>query len=86
MRILWLLLLIVVLAACGGDGGEDAASELRVYNWTDYIAPGTVARFEQETGIRVIYDVFDSNEVLEAKLLSGAAGSSRYTAARSALS
>ncbi len=67
-------MLIVLLAACGGDSGDDSASELRVYNWTDYIAPGTVARFEQETGIRVIYDVFDSNEVLEAKLLSGAAG------------
>ena len=74
MKILRLLLMILLLAACGGDGGEDTLSELRVYNWTDYIAPGTVARFEQETGIRVIYDVFDSNEVLEAKLLSGAAG------------
>lgn len=53
---------------------EAAGPELRVYNWSDYIAPKTVARFEQETGIRVIYDVFDSNEVLEAKLLSGASG------------
>ena len=74
LRILWASLLMMLLAACGSDTDEDAASELRIYNWTDYIAPGTVARFEQETGIRVIYDVFDSNEVLEAKLLSGAAG------------
>lgn len=67
--------LAVLLAGCGGqaDGGGPSR-ELRVYNWSDYIAPGTVARFERETGIRVTYDVFDSNEVLEAKLLSGASG------------
>ena len=38
---------------------------LHVYNWSDYIAPDTVANFEKETGIKVVYDVFDSNEVLE---------------------
>ncbi|MCD8547041.1 MAG: extracellular solute-binding protein [Aeromonadaceae bacterium] len=47
---------------------------LHVYNWSDYIAEDTVAEFEKETGIRVIYDVFDSNEVLEAKLLAGNTG------------
>ena len=47
---------------------------LNVYNWSDYIAPDTVANFEKETGIKVQYDVFDSNEVLEAKLLSGNTG------------
>ena len=62
---------LLLLAACTE---ESAGPELRVYNWSDYIAPTTVARFEEETGIRVIYDVFDSNEVLEAKLLSGASG------------
>ncbi len=36
---------------------------LHIYNWSDYIAPDTVANFEKETGINVIYDVFDSNEV-----------------------
>ncbi|MCX9038954.1 hypothetical protein NLN82_23295, partial [Citrobacter portucalensis] len=36
---------------------------LHIYNWSDYIAPDTVANFEKETGIKVIYDVFDSNEV-----------------------
>jgi putrescine transport system substrate-binding protein len=47
---------------------------LHVYNWSDYIAEDTVANFEKETGIKVAYDVFDSNEVLEAKLLSGNTG------------
>ncbi|SUH16650.1 putrescine ABC transporter periplasmic-binding protein [Salmonella enterica subsp. enterica] len=48
---------------------------LHIYNWSDYIAPDTVANFEKETGINVIYDVFDSNEVLEGKLMAGSTGS-----------
>ena len=44
---------------------------LHIYNWSDYIAPDTVANFEKETGIKVVYDVFDSNEVLEGKLMAG---------------
>ena len=47
---------------------------LHVYNWSDYIAPDTLEKFQKETGIKVVYDVFDSNEVLEAKLLSGRSG------------
>src|SRR5215472_16846692 len=47
---------------------------LHVYNWSDYIAPDTIAGFERETGIRVTYDVYDSNEVLEAKLFAGGSG------------
>src|SRR4051812_22029424 len=47
---------------------------LHVYNWSDYIAPDTIAGFEKETGIRVTYDVYDGNEVLEAKLLAGHSG------------
>ncbi|WP_076407560.1 polyamine ABC transporter substrate-binding protein [Shewanella sp. UCD-KL12] len=51
-----------------------AEEVVRVYNWSDYIAEDTLANFEKETGIRVVYDVFDSNEVVEAKLLSGRSG------------
>lgn len=47
---------------------------LNVYNWSDYIAPDTLAKFEKETGIKVSYDVFDSNDVLEAKLMTGNSG------------
>ena len=50
------------------------AEELFIYNWSDYIAEDTIANFEEETGIDVTYDVFDSNEVLEAKLLAGGSG------------
>jgi putrescine transport system substrate-binding protein len=47
---------------------------LHVYNWSDYIAPDTIANFEKETGIAITYDVYDGNEVLEAKLLAGHSG------------
>ena len=50
------------------------AEEVRVYNWSDYIADSVIKDFEQETGINVIYDVYDSNEVLEGKLLAGRTG------------
>jgi putrescine transport system substrate-binding protein len=56
------------------SGAALAQGVVNVYNWSDYIAEDTLANFEKETGIRVVYDVFDSNEVLEARLLSGRSG------------
>lgn len=53
---------------------EKTEQVLHVYNWSDYIAEDTLANFTKETGIKVVYDVFDSNEVLEAKLLAGGSG------------
>ena len=50
------------------------AEEVRVYNWSDYIDEALLEKFETETGIKLIYDVFDSNEVLETKMLAGASG------------
>lgn len=50
------------------------AEEVRVYNWSDYIDEELLAKFEEETGINLIYDVFDSNEVLETKMLAGGSG------------
>lgn len=50
------------------------AEEVRVYNWSDYIDEALLEKFEAETGIDLIYDVFDSNEVLETKLLAGGSG------------
>ena len=47
---------------------------LNVYNWSDYIAEDTVARFEKETGIKVRYDNFDNNEIVHAKLVAGRSG------------
>jgi putrescine transport system substrate-binding protein len=47
---------------------------LNIYNWSDYIAPDTIANFEKETGIKVRYDNFDNNEILHAKLVAGKTG------------
>jgi len=47
---------------------------VNVYNWSDYIDESVLADFTKETGIKVVYDVFDSNELLETKLLAGGSG------------
>jgi putrescine transport system substrate-binding protein len=64
---------LVALGACGGhaEHGSPGGPTLNVYSWADYIAPDTVANFEKETGIKVRYDTYESNEVLETKLLTG---------------
>jgi putrescine transport system substrate-binding protein len=53
---------------------KDEEKVLNIYNWSDYIAPDTIKNFEKETGIKVRYDVFDSNEVLHAKLIAKKTG------------
>ncbi|WP_447528243.1 polyamine ABC transporter substrate-binding protein [Vreelandella sp. TE19] len=50
------------------------AEEVRVYNWSDYIAPETLEKFTERTGIDITYDVYDSNETLDAALLAGRSG------------
>ncbi|WP_300512888.1 polyamine ABC transporter substrate-binding protein [Aliiroseovarius sp.] len=54
--------------------GAATAEEVRVYNWSDYIDEALLEKFEAETGFDLIYDVFDSNEVLETKMLAGGSG------------
>jgi putrescine transport system substrate-binding protein len=70
------LLSAVVLAACDSSQTPESGEPqvLHIYNWSDYIAEDTLENFTRETGIRVVYDVFDSNETLEGKLLAGATG------------
>jgi len=79
------LVLSFFLCACSGHEGEataiaatrdtsnpyDQEKVVNVYSWADYIAPDTISNFEKETGIKVQYDVYDNNEILETKLLSG---------------
>jgi len=71
------------LPGCGGPATHHtlatapAATEepvLHIYNWSDYIGFDTIAQFEKATGIQVVYDLYDSNEVLESKLLIGDSG------------
>jgi putrescine transport system substrate-binding protein len=74
---------VLLLAACGPSNpeGKPAAGKgggeekvVNVYNWSDYIAEDTVAEFTKATGIKVVYDVYDTNEMLESKLVAGASG------------
>jgi putrescine transport system substrate-binding protein len=66
-----------VLVAAGLMAGAAQAQEekvLNIYNWSDYIAEDTVKNFEKETGIKVRYDLFDNNEILNSKLVAGKSG------------
>ncbi|MDJ0748364.1 MAG: extracellular solute-binding protein [Woeseiaceae bacterium] len=73
--------LFAALAAClvvsCGDAPQESdadANVVNVYNWADYIAPDVLERFESETGIKVNYDLYDSSEVVDVKLLTGNSG------------
>lgn len=66
----------MVMAASLTTVSANAEEEkvLNVYNWSDYIAEDTIANFEERTGIKVVYDVFDSNQALQTKMLTGGTG------------
>ena len=57
-----------------GSAAGAAAEEIRIYNWSDYIDEDILKEFTAETGIQVVYDTFDTNELLETKLLTGSTG------------
>lgn len=72
-----LLATMLVLSACGSEEAQDpnkpyAGTTLNIYNWGDYIAEDTLERFTEETGIKVNYEMFDSNEIMYTKYKSGA--------------
>jgi len=69
-------MLALGLAASAGRAQAPQSEDkvLNIYNWSDYIAEDTIRNFEKETGIKVRYDNFDSNEILHAKLVAGGSG------------
>ena len=68
-------LLAGLLAAAVSISAVQAAEPVgKVYNWSDYVGETTLADFQKATGIKALYDVFDSNETLEGKLLAGRSG------------
>lgn len=74
-RFLSLCFSLIVLHGCGGGGNErNDENIVNVYNWSDYIAEDTIEKFEAEYGIKVNYDVYDSSEIVDAKLLAGNSG------------
>ncbi len=68
IRTLFLLALLLPL------GAHAQQKVLNVYNWSDYIDPAALKRFQQETGATIHYDVYDSLETLEGKMLAGNTG------------
>ncbi|MFG1377137.1 polyamine ABC transporter substrate-binding protein [Xanthobacter autotrophicus] len=64
--------LLATLSLTGAASAQDKV--INIFNWSDYIDPTVLEDFTKETGIKVRYDVFDSNEVLETKLLAGKTG------------
>jgi putrescine transport system substrate-binding protein len=66
--------LMLALAAHAGSALAAEEKVLNIYNWSDYIADDTIKNFEKETGIKVNYDNYDSNEILHAKLIAGKTG------------
>jgi len=74
LRKKWLSGVVAGLVMAASVTASAEEKTLHVYNWSDYIAPNTVPDFQKESGIKVIYDVFDSNEVLEGKLMAGSTG------------
>jgi len=62
----------VLAAAMSPAAAQDKV--VNVYNWAEYTAPDTIPGFEKETGIKVRYDVYDNNDTLQAKLLTGKSG------------
>ncbi len=67
-----ILALAILLSILGGARAEDRV--VNVYNWSDYIDSKVLDDFTRETGIKVVYDTYDSNELLETKLLAGHTG------------
>ncbi|GJE55802.1 Putrescine-binding periplasmic protein SpuD [Methylobacterium thuringiense] len=66
---------VLALVAPGLGGPARAADRvIAIYNWSDYIDPKVLDAFTKETGITVVYDTYDSNEVLETRLLAGKSG------------
>src|SRR2546429_5312952 len=67
-----LLAMLALIVPAGGQTKTEYT--LNFYNWSDYIDPTVLEDFTKETGIKVKYDTFDSNDLLETKLLAGNAG------------
>jgi putrescine transport system substrate-binding protein len=67
-------LLILLLAGSCTLAASNTDNRLFIFNWTDFIGQNTIKEFEKETGIKVVYDVYDSEETMDARLLAGESG------------
>jgi putrescine transport system substrate-binding protein len=74
MRLTVVLPAIVAVALALPAGAQAQSKRVNFYNWSDYIDPTVLKDFTRDTGIEVTYDTFDSNDLLETKLLAGKSG------------
>lgn len=66
--------MFLLLAAAHGAASASEEKRLFIYNWADFIGRNTVADFEKRTGIKVVYDLYDAEETMEARLMAGSSG------------
>jgi hypothetical protein len=62
------------MLGCGSSGPAGREAGLNLYTWSDYLAPDTIASFEKQSGVKVHVSYFDTNETLEARMLTGSSG------------
>lgn len=74
IRTLKTVLLLLALTAAVGRSAAAEDKRLFIYNWSDFIGPETIAKFEKLTGIKVTYDIYDAEETMEARLMAGSSG------------
>ena len=77
----WLVLALIAISSISTaseqdliDAAQGTPQKLNIYNWADYIHPDAITRFEQEFGIDITYDIYDSSEIVDTKLMTGRSG------------
>ena len=77
----WLVLALIVISSISTaseqdliDAAQGTPQKLNIYNWADYIHPDAITGFEQEFGIDITYDIYDSSEIVDTKLMTGRSG------------
>ena len=77
----WLVLSLIAISSISTaseqdliDAAKGTPQKLNIYNWADYIHPDAITRFEEEFGIDITYDIYDSSEIVDTKLMTGRSG------------
>ncbi len=77
----WLVLALIAISSISTaseqdliDAAKGTPQKLNIYNWADYIHPEAITRFEEEFGIDITYDIYDSSEIVDTKLMTGRSG------------
>ena len=77
----WLVLSLIAISSISTaseqdliDAAQGTPQKLNIYNWADYIHPDAITRFEEEFGIDITYDIYDSSEIVDTKLMTGRSG------------